>query len=98
MEDVAAKQHHALTIGPFGSDLKTSDYTEAGIPIVFVRDVQPNCFRAKQRKYVSVRKAQELFTGRIAAVEKLKTAHRRSLTEIDALFACLQHRAFRGEL
>jgi type I restriction enzyme S subunit len=31
-------------------------------------------------------------------VEKLKAAHGASLAEIDALFASLQHRAFRGEL
>ena len=35
---------------------------------------------------------------RVTAVEKLKTAQRASLAELDALFATLQHRAFRGEL
>jgi type I restriction enzyme S subunit len=38
------------------------------------------------------------FARRIAAVEKLKAAHRASLSELDALFASLQYRAFRGEL
>lgn len=41
---------------------------------------------------------QREFARRITAVEKLKAAHRASLTELDALFAALQHRAFRGEL
>lgn len=41
---------------------------------------------------------QHEFARRIAAVEKLKAAHRASLAELDALFASLQHRAFRGEL
>jgi type I restriction enzyme S subunit len=41
---------------------------------------------------------QHEFTCRVAAVEKLKTAHRASLAEMDALFASLQHRAFRGDL
>jgi type I restriction enzyme S subunit len=41
---------------------------------------------------------QREFARRIAAVEQLKTAQRASLSQIDALFACLQHRAFRGEL
>jgi type I restriction enzyme S subunit len=41
---------------------------------------------------------QHEFARRIAAVEKLKAAHRASLTELDKLFASLQHRAFRGEL
>jgi type I restriction enzyme, S subunit len=35
---------------------------------------------------------------RIAAVERLKAAHRRSLAELEALFAAVQARAFRGEL
>lgn len=41
---------------------------------------------------------QRDFARRVAAVEKLKAAHRASLAELDALFATLQHRAFRGEL
>jgi type I restriction enzyme, S subunit len=41
---------------------------------------------------------QHDFARRVHAVEKLRTAHRASLAELDALFASLQHRAFRGEL
>ena len=41
---------------------------------------------------------QREFAQRVGAVEKLKTAHKASLAELDALFASLQHRAFRGEL
>jgi type I restriction enzyme S subunit len=41
---------------------------------------------------------QHEFARRVTAVEALKTSHRASLTELDALFASLQHRAFRGEL
>jgi type I restriction enzyme S subunit len=41
---------------------------------------------------------QQEFARRVEAVEKLKAAHRASLSELDVLFASLQHRAFRGEL
>ncbi len=41
---------------------------------------------------------QREFARRVAAVEKLKAGQRASLAELDALFATLQHRAFRGEL
>jgi type I restriction enzyme S subunit len=41
---------------------------------------------------------QRDFARRVKAVEKLKTTQRTSLAELDALFASLQHRAFRGEL
>lgn len=38
------------------------------------------------------------YAQRVAAVEKLKTAERASLVELDALCASLQHRAFIGGL
>ncbi|BBL70443.1 restriction endonuclease subunit S [Methylogaea oryzae] len=38
------------------------------------------------------------FALQVHAVEKLKTSQREALAELDALFASLQHRAFRGEL
>jgi type I restriction enzyme S subunit len=41
---------------------------------------------------------QREFARRVSAVEKLKAAQRASLAELDALFASLQHRAFKGEL
>ncbi|MGH8728692.1 MAG: hypothetical protein ACREV9_11170, partial [Burkholderiales bacterium] len=44
------------------------------------------------------RPAQEKFARQTNVVEKLKTAQRASLAELDALFSTLQHRAFRGEL
>ncbi len=41
---------------------------------------------------------QHEFARRVRSVEKLKTAQGASMAELDALFAALQHRAFRGEL
>jgi type I restriction enzyme S subunit len=41
---------------------------------------------------------QREFADRVRVVDKLKSAHRASLAKLDALFASLQHRAFRGEL
>ncbi|WP_392476951.1 restriction endonuclease subunit S [Nostoc sp. C110] len=41
---------------------------------------------------------QKEFAHRVESVEKLKASHRASLSELDALFASLQNRAFRGEL
>jgi type I restriction enzyme S subunit len=41
---------------------------------------------------------QREFARRVTAVESLKTAQRAALAELDALFATVQHRAFRGEL
>lgn len=41
---------------------------------------------------------QQEFARRVAAVERLKVVQRASLATMDALFATLQHRAFRGQL
>lgn len=41
---------------------------------------------------------QQSFATRIQAIESLKATHRAALTELDALFASLQHRAFQGQL
>lgn len=41
---------------------------------------------------------QHEFSVRMNDLEKLKSAHQKSIAELDALFASLQHRAFRGEL
>ncbi|SCL15531.1 restriction endonuclease subunit S [Micromonospora inyonensis] len=41
---------------------------------------------------------QQAFVERLRGVERLKAAHRASLAELDALFASLQDRAFRGLL
>jgi type I restriction enzyme S subunit len=43
-------------------------------------------------------KLQRDFARLLTSIEKLKAAQRASLAEMDALFASLQHRAFRGEL
>ncbi len=41
---------------------------------------------------------QKDFAKRISVIEELKARHRRHVAELDALFASLQDRAFRGEL
>jgi type I restriction enzyme S subunit len=41
---------------------------------------------------------QESFARRISMIDGVKATHRAALSELDALFASLQHRAFRGEL
>ena len=41
---------------------------------------------------------QRAFAGRVAEIDNLKAHYRAHLAKLDALFASLQHRAFRGEL
>jgi type I restriction enzyme S subunit len=41
---------------------------------------------------------QRAFAARVTEIDRLKANHRAHLAKLDALFASLQHRAFRGEL
>ena len=62
---------------------------------------QANLFQNQIRElpaFIPPLTLQKEFAHRAEAVEKLKAAHRASLSELNALFASLQHRAFRGEL
>src|SRR5262245_7396863 len=59
-EDVATDTPYALAIGPFGSNLKVSDYTNAGVPLVFVRHIRAERFDSDDSPCVSVAKAKEL--------------------------------------
>lgn len=48
------------TIGPFGSNLVASDYRNAGVPVIFVRDVKPDRFFWKSDVFVDPAKANSL--------------------------------------
>jgi type I restriction enzyme S subunit len=49
-----------IVAGPFGSNLKVSDYRENGIPIIRLQNIERNEFIHKDIKYVSNKKADEL--------------------------------------
>ncbi len=67
MGELAEDSSRALVIGPFGSDLKTTDFTTAGVPVVFVRNVRPSGFTwcGSERRYVSSQKAKKLAAHRV---------------------------------
>jgi len=46
--------------GPFGSNLKTSDYTNLGVPILRVQNIERNQFINKNIQFISNEKADEL--------------------------------------
>ena len=51
---------YSLAIGPFGSNLKVSDYAYQGVPLVFVRNIRSGVFLDEKTKYVSDDKAEKL--------------------------------------
>jgi len=70
--DVISSDKHSMVIGPFGSDLKVSDYCESGVPLVFVKDIRDN-FSDKPREYVSVEKAEKLSAHKVSYGDLLIT-------------------------
>jgi type I restriction enzyme S subunit len=57
---IAANVPNALAIGPFGSDLKVSDYRSDGVPLIFVRNIRERTFSGARLKFIAREKADEL--------------------------------------
>ena len=57
--DLVVNEKYALAIGPFGSNLKVSDYTADGVRLVFVKDIRSS-FSSETIKFISEKKADEL--------------------------------------
>ena len=66
--------------------------TETTIPHISPKDIKTFRFP------IPPIELQKEFAWRVEAIEQLKTTHRESLAQLNALFASLQHRAFQGEL
>ncbi|MFK4167304.1 restriction endonuclease subunit S [Paenibacillus lautus] len=71
-QSVAADKKYSLAIGPFGSNLKVTDYTEDGVPLVFVRNIRSSNFNLEP-KYISVEKANKLAAHTVHAGDVLIT-------------------------
>lgn len=66
LEDVADKKTPwALTGGPFGSNLKTDDYTNSGVRIIQLQNIGDGQFHDDNKIYTSIEKANELISCNI---------------------------------
>ena len=72
-EQIASADNYALAIGPFGSNLKVSDYKEEGVPLVFVRNIRRHYYGEENTKYVTQSKAVELKAHSISSGDVLIT-------------------------
>ena len=73
VDDIKADSPNALAIGPFGSNLKVSDYRASGVPLVFVRNIRAKSFAAGDMKFVSQAKAESLRAHRVRKGDLLVT-------------------------
>jgi type I restriction enzyme S subunit len=60
IDDIAGGLKSNVVIGPFGSSLKVSDYTDSGVPLVFVRNIRVREFDGPETRFVSPEKAVRL--------------------------------------
>jgi type I restriction enzyme S subunit len=72
-EQLSGGEPYSLAIGPFGSNLKVSDYTDSGVPLVFVRNIRGASFGETDTVYVTEEKALELKAHRIEGGDLLIT-------------------------
>ena len=69
---IASTEKYSIGIGPFGSNLKVSDYTESGMPLVFVRNITRNDF-SLNIKFTSIKKYDELIAHSVKPLDILIT-------------------------
>ncbi len=62
---LAAPVPNAIVDGPFGSNLKTSDYVASGCPVLQGKNITGNVFRWSDIRYVSAHKAEELKRSKV---------------------------------
>ena len=55
-----AEKKNDIVAGPFGSNLKVSDYKSSGVPIIRLQNIERNRFIDKNIQYISKEKAEEL--------------------------------------
>lgn len=60
LQDVAREDRYSFTGGPFGSDLKSEEYTESGVRIIQLQNIGVGEFLDKYKIYTSEEKANQL--------------------------------------
>lgn len=71
-EDICSQEPYSIGIGPFGSNLKVSDYRDNGIPLVFVKNITRSDF-SLDLKFIDKDKYNELFPHSVKGLDLLIT-------------------------
>jgi len=60
LQDLTLDPRNEIVDGPFGSNLRASEYQHKGIPIIRLQNIDRNFFIEKNIKYISIEKSEEL--------------------------------------
>ncbi len=67
-DEISSPEKYSIGIGPFGSNLKVSDYKAEGVPLVFVKNITRNNFTL-DLKFISEDKFKELIAHAIKPLD-----------------------------
>ncbi len=60
LNEIVKNPRSDIVDGPFGSDLKASEYLDKGVPIIRLQNIERNNFITKNIRFIRTSKAQEL--------------------------------------
>jgi type I restriction enzyme S subunit len=60
LEELATGKRNSFVNGPFGSDLLTSELTDSGVPVIYIRDISSGRYERTSSAFVTPTKAAEL--------------------------------------
>ncbi|WP_294189025.1 restriction endonuclease subunit S [uncultured Clostridium sp.] len=60
LNDISSVDKDSLVDGPFGSNLKTCDYTEDGVRLIQLQNIGVGYWKDNSKKYISEEKSEEL--------------------------------------
>jgi len=60
LEELATDERNSFVNGPFGSDLLTSELTDSGVPVIYIRDISSGRYERISSVFVTPAKAVEL--------------------------------------
>ena len=71
---LSSAEAYSFAIGPFGSNLKVSDYTTSGgVPLIFVRNIRSSLFGTGETVFVANEKAEQLRAHHVSGGDVLIT-------------------------
>jgi len=88
LKDLAAKSIYSFVDGPFGSDLKSNEYIDKGVPLIQLNNIGVNIHLIKNIKFISEKKASSLsrhkaYPGEIAIAKMAEPVARATIIADD---------------